>query len=231
MTRRQHELGMFQLKTSGTPGEGAGYEKLIHWLKTFSLEFLVYWTWKNILCPPLFHSWVFLKDSVAPGGRKLLLPESPFWREYNVRSRKKCATPSTHCKINTLACTPCISILLDPNFHRFSCLFLSRVPVFKKCYYFTLGLTVILLLRGSLQRKPGFLWCIPKCLGERNHSGVWINPASSACQRNSATLHCWYTPRCTGCGWSLLLLLLCRDLLHNVCSNQIRISAGGCCEH
>lgn len=92
-------------------------------------------------------------------------------------------------------------------------------------------LTVILLLRGSLQRKPGFLWCIPKCLGERNHSGVWINPVSSACQRNSATLHCWYTPRCTGCGWSLLLLLLCRDLLHNVCSNQIRISAGGCCEH
>lgn len=78
---------------------------------------------------------------------------------------------------------------------------------FKKCYFFSLWFTVSTLLRGSLQ-KTGFLWCIPKCLGERNCSGVWINPASSACQKNSATLHCWYMPRCTGCGWSPLLLLL-----------------------
>lgn len=107
-----------------------------------------------------------------------------------------------------------------------------RGTIFKKFYSFSLRLTVSLLLRGSLQRKPGFLWCIPKCLRERNRSGAWINPASSACQKNSMTLYCWYMPRCTGCGWSLLLLLLLhRDLFHNVCSNQIKINAGGCCEN
>lgn len=166
MTRRQHELGMFQLKTSGTPGEGAGYEKLIHWLKTFSLEFLVYWTWKNILCPPLFHSWVFLKDSVAPGGRQLFLPEFPFWWDYNVRSRKNVPLQVHIAKLtpwHALLVYPFCWIQISTGFPAF---FLSSVPVFKKCYYFTLGRTVILLLRGSLQWKPGFLWCIPKCLGE-----------------------------------------------------------------
>lgn len=105
--------------------------------------------------------------------------------------------------------------------------------IFKKCCFFSLWFTVSPLLRGSLQKETDFLWCIPKCLGERNCSGAWINSASSACQKNSATLYCWYMPRCMRCGWSpllLLLLLLCRDLFHNVSSNQIKINAGGCCE-
>lgn len=54
MTRRKHEPSVFQSKTVGTPGEGDGYEKLIHWLKIFYLEFFMHWTCKNILCPPFF---------------------------------------------------------------------------------------------------------------------------------------------------------------------------------
>lgn len=115
---------------------------------------------------------------------------------------EKCAALSTYCKINTLACTSCVSILLDPNFHRFSCSFFFRDTVFIKYYSFSLRLTVSLSLRGSLQRKPGFLWCIPKCLGERNRSGVWISSASSACHENSRTLYGWYMPRHMRCGWS-----------------------------
>lgn len=38
ITRRQHEPSMFQLQSAGTPEGDFGYEKLIHWFKTFSLE-------------------------------------------------------------------------------------------------------------------------------------------------------------------------------------------------
>lgn len=51
-----------------TPEGDFGYKKLIHLFETFSLE-IETWTWMKVLFPPFFlYSWLFLRDSLSPGG-------------------------------------------------------------------------------------------------------------------------------------------------------------------
>lgn len=82
--------------------------------------------------------------------------------------------------------TYCISSLLDPGLRVLSCLFLSSI-IFLKLPFMTSQTSSKPIAQRKFVEK--ILLPLMLLLAEQNCSGMWTNPASCDCHKNSATLH------------------------------------------